>query len=90
VPNDDGVAKPSRRGAHIAVGASQRMNRFTLARLRRIAASLAADERGAAMTEATVLVGSVAVVAMMTFVAFGVALASNYNFARSYFLSPLP
>jgi Flp pilus assembly pilin Flp len=46
--------------------------------------------RGAAMTEYTVLVGLVALVAMTAFLALGVALATSFDSRRELILYPFP
>ena len=48
------------------------------------------DTRGAAMTEYTVLVGTVALVSLGALVTLGVAMVNRLEFDRAFLLSPLP
>ena len=53
-------------------------------------AALLGDERGVAMLEYTILIGSIAIAGSLGLVAVGVALVRSYDFAQALLLSPVP
>jgi Flp pilus assembly pilin Flp len=54
------------------------------------AKALLCDERGVAMLEYTILIGSIAIAGSLGLVAVGVALVRSYDFAQALLLSPVP
>lgn len=48
------------------------------------------DTRGAVLVEYSVVVGTVAIVSMLAFVALGIALAHDFRFLRSNLFMPYP
>lgn len=57
---------------------------------RRLRRARRVQVRGAAMTEYTVLVGSVALVTLAAFIGLGVALVSDFESNRDLILYPFP
>jgi Flp pilus assembly pilin Flp len=55
-----------------------------------VVGSLIRDERGVAMLEYTILIGSIAIAGSVGLVAVGVALVRSYDFAQALLLSPVP
>jgi Flp pilus assembly pilin Flp len=48
------------------------------------------DERGVAMLEYAILIGSIAIAGSIGLVAVGVSLVRSYDFAQALLLSPVP
>ena len=48
------------------------------------------DERGVAMLEYAILIGSIAIAGSVGLVAVGVSLVRSYDFAQALLLSPVP
>ena len=48
------------------------------------------DQRGVALLEYSILIGSIAIAGSLGLVAIGVALVRSYNFAQALLLSPVP
>jgi Flp pilus assembly pilin Flp len=57
---------------------------------RSVEAALLRDERGVAMLEYSILIGSIAIAGSLGLVAVGVALVRSYDFAQALLLSPVP
>lgn len=55
-----------------------------------VARGLLRDERGVAMLEYTILIGSIAIAGALGLVAVGAALVRSYDFAQALLLSPVP
>ena len=53
-------------------------------------ARILADTRGAVMVEYTVLIGAVALIGSVGFIAVGVAVVKNFAFVRGMLLCPIP